>query len=226
MPPPADVSARALLLHECCHALIDISRTRISSLNDEVTSYLAQHTYLLLTTPGYVVSPNNAPWFNWFTTVVDFVKKHELHKPAGRGKKFQFSDLQALANQLNGLNLYQHLKPSTMAPANGVPAKIPMSPEPVRIHQTAVAYESYPQPTDDFLTDVLARRYRVDDVKGYGGRIRLLEDIFSHATKPLAGRWHARLTARKPGDKMSIYFYDHLSTATRTKLLQILASRK
>jgi hypothetical protein len=35
----------------------------------------------------------------------------------------------------------------------------------------------------------------------------------------------ARLVVRNPRDNVSMYFHDHLSTPTRTKLLQILQNR-
>src|SRR6202011_5216793 len=83
--PPPDFDDRALLLHECTHAIVDVEKDDITQLTNEVAAYLAQHTYLLLANPNYKVPPNNVPWFNFFNDVVALVKKFKLHQPAGRG---------------------------------------------------------------------------------------------------------------------------------------------
>jgi hypothetical protein len=79
--------------------------------------------------------------------------------------------------------------------------------------------------TDSFLIGLLQPRYAVNDVSGYGARARQVERVFQSTNMTEARPLTIRLAHRKPGDKVSMYFYDHLSTPTRTKLLQILQNR-
>jgi hypothetical protein len=78
---------------------------------------------------------------------------------------------------------------------------------------------------DSYLISLLQPRYAANDVARYGARARKLEEAFRSATMVEALPLFARLVMRKPGDKVSMYFHDHLSTHTRTKLLQILQNR-
>jgi hypothetical protein len=77
--------------------------------------------------------------------------------------------------------------------------------------------------TDSYLLSLLEPRYGAEDVAGYGGRARKLESVFrqmlGREALPLLGR----LIGRPPGDKVAMYFHGHLATATRKKLLKILA---
>ncbi len=75
---------------------------------------------------------------------------------------------------------------------------------------------------DPVLLPLLAPRYAATDVAGFGGRVRRLEDAF-RALDPLQARaLLGRLTSRRHGDTLSVYFHDHLSTATRVALLGTL----
>jgi hypothetical protein len=90
------------------------------------------------------------------------------------------------------------------------------------------AKESYPEPSDEYLIRTLGRRYAANDVAGPTARARELTKDFQLGVQPkspLARTLHARLESRKNGDKLSMYFHDHLSTAERTKLLGILKSK-
>ena len=89
----------------------------------------------------------------------------------------------------------------------------------------AIAYEQRAGLTDSYLVSLLQPRYAANDVAGYGARARKLEEVFRSATKAEAIPLYPRLVMRKPGDKVATYFNDHLSTPTRTKLLQILQNR-
>jgi hypothetical protein len=51
---PADLDQRALLLHECTHALIDVSNLpNVTRHLDELAAYIAQHVYLLRSNPHW-----------------------------------------------------------------------------------------------------------------------------------------------------------------------------
>jgi len=79
--------------------------------------------------------------------------------------------------------------------------------------------------SDSYLISLLQPRYAADDVVGFGGRARKLEEVFRSASMGQALALFPRLVGRLPQDKVSIYFHDHLSTPTRTKLRQILQNR-
>ena len=88
--------------------------------------------------------------------------------------------------------------------------------------------DSYPEPNDEYLIRTLGRRYAANDVAGPAARAKELTRDFQRGVppkSPLARTLHARLESRKKGDKLSMYFHDHLSTATRTKLLGILKNK-
>lgn len=86
----------------------------------------------------------------------------------------------------------------------------------------SVAYESFPVASDDYITQLLARRYAANDVAGFGGRIDSLKEIFRRLDGARAHSLLPRLSTRRAGDKMSMYFHDHLSTSSRNTLLSIL----
>jgi hypothetical protein len=85
--------------------------------------------------------------------------------------------------------------------------------------------EVRPPLTDGLLIDLLQRRYAANDVPGYGARERKVEEVFKTTNISEAIRLFTRLTLRNGADKVATYFHDHLSTASRTKLLQILQQR-
>lgn len=95
----------------------------------------------------------------------------------------------------------------------------PSSPDRATAHEQSVPL------TDSYLISLLQPRFAVDDVAGYGARARKVETVFESAGIVQALPLFARLVMRRPGDNISMYFHDHLSTPTRTKLLQILQNR-
>jgi len=85
--------------------------------------------------------------------------------------------------------------------------------------------EERPQLSDSYLIELLQRRYAAHDVAGYGGRARKVEQLFQSTSPPEATALFTRLTVRNSSDKVALYFYAHLSTAERNKLLQVLQNR-
>lgn len=75
---------------------------------------------------------------------------------------------------------------------------------------------------DATLVPLLAKRYAANDVAGFGGRVKQLETLFRGLNNLQAYQLLPRLSVRRNGDQASMYFYDHLSTATRENLLKIL----
>ena len=75
---------------------------------------------------------------------------------------------------------------------------------------------------DGVLVPILEKRYGPNDIAGFGSRVRKLEEMFRGLDQVQAMSLFNRLMMRRNGDQVSMYFYDHLSTATRTNLLGIL----
>jgi len=224
--PPPDLEDRALLVHECTHAIVDVEKYDITRLTNEVVAYVAQHTYLLLANPNYKVPPNNPPWFNFFNDVVALVKKFKLHQPAGRGAVLGWDDYKSLRTELNSLNIYSHVTDRERSFANGVPVSTDrgrFGSPPVSFRSSS--HEVYPEASDESIMKLLEVRYAAKDVAGFGGRIATLEQMFSHMEKVRAKALLLRLQTRIAGDKMSVYFHDHLMGASRTKLLNLLRLR-
>ena len=95
----------------------------------------------------------------------------------------------------------------------------------IDIQDKAVAHEPAVPLTDSYLISLLQPRYAANDVTGFGTRARKVEQVFKSTKVAEALALFSRLTTRKAGDTVSMYFHDHLSSATRTKLLQILQDR-
>lgn len=89
----------------------------------------------------------------------------------------------------------------------------------------AVAFNPRVPLSDSYLISLLQPRYSPNDVAGFGARARKVERVFQSANVAEALPLFTRLVLRRPGDTVSTYFHDHLSTPTRTKLLQILQDR-
>ena len=89
----------------------------------------------------------------------------------------------------------------------------------------ATAHEPSAPLPDSYLISLLQPRYAADDVVGFGARARKLEEVFRSASMGQALALFPRLVGRLPQDEVSMYFHDHLSTPTRTKLRQILQDR-
>jgi len=225
VPSPPDIGARSLLLHECTHAIVDVQKLPITRLTNELVAYVAQTTYKLLANPIYAVEPNNPPWFAFHNHCVDLVKKFKLHRPEGRGVILQEADYSPLRTELHGLNLYQSIPVNESAGANGVPVR-PQG----RFGPDGTSFRStqnipFPEASDEYLIQMLEKRYAASDVAGFGGRVKELEKNFMRTERIRAKTLLTRFEARIAGDRLSVAFHDHLSTATRIKLVGILRAR-
>ena len=90
---------------------------------------------------------------------------------------------------------------------------------------TAVAHVGRLPLTDALLVELLQQRFAANDVTGYGARARKVERLFGSTNKEEAAMLAARVSVRKQGDKVSMYFHDRLSTPERSKLVHTLQSR-
>lgn len=95
------------------------------------------------------------------------------------------------------------------------------TPPPSPPNPTKIPFQNF----DGLLIPILEKRYDAADISGFGGRVKKLEEIFRGLDQLEAQRLNIRLLHRQAGDKVSIYFYDHLSTTTRVNLLKILSGR-
>jgi hypothetical protein len=102
---PPNLDARAQLLHECTHALIDVfgGYGVVTRHLDELASYIAQHVYIMRSDPTWVVSPNNVPWFVFYSSVAWLIRMYGLHTPAGNGRQIGVDALEPLRVRLQAL---------------------------------------------------------------------------------------------------------------------------
>src|SRR5262249_44561640 len=122
---PPNIHAKALLLHECTHALFDVFKFKISTITEEVLCYIIQHAYIHLKQPTYAAGVNTSldhvsqdyMWQTFYRDVLDYGKRVVAGKGAIDTSDWEF---QSLRNHLWSLNIYQHLTQATMGLADGV----------------------------------------------------------------------------------------------------------
>jgi hypothetical protein len=230
--PPPGPDSRGLIIHECTHAYVDTINLDITNLSEEIAAYLVQHTYLLLLIPTLVGPTPNAPWPSFFRHLIDFCKTFKLHQTEGQGARLNLFTIAGLRAELNTLpspnDYYRRLKWDQRGGSNGLTQKIrvrQLEREPINISVASLPHLASYAISDSLLVEILEKRYAANDVVGFGGRVKRLEQLFRGANPLDARMLVPRLVNRRNGDKVSMYFHDHLSTATRTNLLGILQLR-
>jgi hypothetical protein len=78
---------------------------------------------------------------------------------------------------------------------------------------------------DRYLLPILKQRFGANDVSGFGGRVKKLEEFFSKLRAVDARELLRRLEARRHGDQVAHYFHDHLSPVTTNRLMGILRGK-
>jgi len=230
---PANLQERALLLHECTHALVDVftSDIKVTRHVDELACYFAQLVYMMRSNPALSPAAGPGPWPTFVRSVAVLVKRFGLHTLAGNGSVIRTVDLEWVRLQLvalPGVN-YGDSKKDTPTGANGLIRNhfflgdMPKESPPT----TATSRESSPgtDASDDYLAGRLLEKYAATDVAGYGARLRALREHFAVCSLGRAQELNARLTARRNGDRFSELFYDRLSRVERAILLQILGGK-
>ena len=103
--PPADVGQRALLLHECTHALVDYANNGYVTRHlNELAAYFAQVVYMARSMPGWTMPDNPDPkWAAFFHGVFDMVKDCRLDSLDGNGAGLDSDKLEPLRVQLAAL---------------------------------------------------------------------------------------------------------------------------
>lgn len=228
--PPANDSDRALLLHECVHAMIDVYNPggTVTRHMGELAAYLTQTTYSVRKNPS---SNRNgtAAWDKFWGDLYGTVRANRLDTTAGNGVRIDPATLENLRLQLAALpyvNYGNFSKEATGVSDGLVRTNIFLtSYEPVSIRASSVAYETYPDPSDDYLIRTFLESYAATDVRGYGSRLRQLRRDFLYCSLPRAHELRTRLSGRKRGDQVSELFHDRLSHGGRAILLRVLALR-
>jgi hypothetical protein len=149
-----------------------------------------------------------------FRLIAKFCEQHPKMAPTIARVEAKFNPIKAY--------FFFMLKPVPPPPGPIVDLK---SHEDVPSPTQIVQRERRPALTDDYLISILKPRYHADDVAGYGGRVWELEKIFGSVSPGEAAPLFMRLTLRQSSDLVARYFHGHLSTPTRTKLLQLLLRR-
>jgi hypothetical protein len=228
--PPANLDQRALLLHECTHALVDVfADSSVTRHMDELASYIAQHVYLVRSDPSWSPGSGGGPWPDFFLAVYNLIVAQGLNTVSGNGKHIDVVTLEPLRLQLAGLPdvNYGKFKKEDKSGANGLKRfhLVFESHEEVSMRSSSVAYESWIDPSDDFLSDVFLERYSSTNVRGYSGRIKRLRREFAKCSQGRARELAIRFAGRKKGDRLSELFHDRLATYERNILLAVLRSR-
>ncbi len=124
--PPLDFSDRAQLLHECVHAISDITGGG-SALDDEVAGYLAQITFAQLSHPGPPILASNArlktvsPMARMNFAMRETVQNYNLDNARGFGARISAIDIRRLGEAVRATPDYRDLTATTGLGSPGVP---------------------------------------------------------------------------------------------------------
>lgn len=228
--PPANDSDRALLLHECVHAMIDVYDPdgTVTRHMGELAAYLTQTTYSVRRNPS---SNRNgtAPWDKFWGDLYATVRANKLDTSAGNGVRIPSATLENLRRQLAALPFvnYGNFAKEATGVSDGLSRRnlFLSSDEPVSMRSSSVSHEAYVDPSDDYLIRILMEAYASTDVRGYGSRLRRLRRDFLYCSLSRAHELRKRLSVRKRGDRLSELFHDRLSHGGRAILLRVLALR-
>jgi hypothetical protein len=230
--PPADDGDRALLLHECVHAMVDVyfPNGNVTRHMGELAAYLTQTAYSVRKNPS-ANRNGTAAWDKFWGDLFATVRSCRLDTTAGNGVRIPAATLEGLRRQLAALpyvNYGNFSKEATGVSDGLIRTNFFLSTashEQLSMRSSSVSHETIPDPGDDYLIRVLMENFASSDVIGYGGRLRRLRRDFLYCSKPRAAQLRGRLNARRRGDRVSELFYDRLSHGGRAVLLRVLALR-
>src|SRR5262249_18381734 len=111
--PPLNLGDRAQILHECTHAIVDINGWDVLRLNDEVAAYLAQITYMRISSPGPfprpIPPPGTGPLMRLMIAVAQVVQRYNLHNGQGFGARIDELDIVGLRRAVRAYPPYAHI---------------------------------------------------------------------------------------------------------------------
>ena len=228
--PPADDGDRALILHECVHAMVDIidPKTTITRHMGELAAYLTQTAYSVRKYPA-ANRTGTAPWDKFWGDLYATVRANKLDTAKGNGARIPDATLENLRQQLAALPSinYGSFSKEAKDVSNGLLRQYSSMNwgDGPSMRSSYSAHETYPDPSDGYLMDALKEKYSPADVKGYGGRLRRLRRDFLYCSKLRAFTLKNRFSVRIKGDRLSELFHDRLSHGGRALLLRVLALR-
>jgi hypothetical protein len=228
--PPADDGDRALILHECVHAMVDITDPKgtITRHMGELAAYLTQTAYSVRKYPA-ANRTGTAAWDKFWGDLYATVRTHKLDTAKGNGARIPDATLENLRVQLAALPSinYGSFSKEAKGVSNGLLRQYSglNSGDGPSMRSSYSTHETYPDPSDDYLMDALKEKYSPGDVRGYGGRLRRLRREFLHCSKLRAFTLKNRLSVRTRGDRLSELFHDRLSHGGRALLVRVLALR-
>jgi hypothetical protein len=228
---PANLHQRALLLHECTHALVDVfGAANVTRHMDELAAYIAQHVYIMRSNPYWAPGVGTGPWPDFYDGLYKLISAVGLDTPAGNGRRISATVLEPLRVALAALPdvNYGDFDEDDETGADGL---IRNNPFLDTVDQPAETYrisanEPWMDADDDSLSEVFLERYTAIDVRGYGSRMRRLRLEFAKCSLARAKQLSIRLAVRKRGDRVSELFYDRLAGYERAILLKVLNGRK
>jgi hypothetical protein len=228
--PPANDGDRALLLHECVHAMIDVYNPggTVTRHMGELAAYLTQTTYSVRKSPS-ANRNGTAPWDKFWGDIFATVRANKLDTKAGNGVKIPSATLENLRRELAGLpfvNYGKFNKEATGISDGLIRTNIFLSTdEPLSMRSSSVSKDANIDPGDGYLIRTLMETYASTNVRGYGSRLRQLRRDFLYCSLHRALELRMRLSVRKRGDRLSELFHDRLSHGGRAVLLRVLALR-
>jgi hypothetical protein len=229
--PPADDGDRALLLHECVHAMIDVYDPdgTVTRHMGELAAYLTQTTYSVRKNPS-ANRTGTAPWDKFWGDLFSTVRTNKLDTEAGNGVKIPSGTLENLRLQLVALpdvDYGNYSKEATGVSDGLIRMNIFLSTddEQVSMRFSSASHEPYVDPSDDYLIRTLMEKYASTDFRGYRSRLRRLRRDFLYCSLHRAFELRRRLSVRKPKDQLSELFHDRLSHGGRAILLRVLELR-
>ncbi|HLK69806.1 MAG TPA: hypothetical protein VKU19_40530 [Bryobacteraceae bacterium] len=114
-----DVNDRSLIVHECTHAFLDITRPpTVTQLSNELAGYFAQVLYLMAS--GKEPSDRDLSQLGqMMSAVANRIVEFDLHKLKGRGKVLQWTDYYDLRDMIHDVPRYSHIQSTDLAFAPG-----------------------------------------------------------------------------------------------------------
>jgi outer membrane protein OmpA-like peptidoglycan-associated protein len=130
---PANLTNRAVLLHESTHALVDMERITTTWHANEACAYITEGMYLLLSTND--PQPFNKAFISG--SVIPWIRAKRLDSAPGGGLRFSFDDIIPLIVELNKHPAY-HQDNASITLADGI------SPKPVKFLKTKDTFDPSP----------------------------------------------------------------------------------
>lgn len=122
---PLSVGERALILHECTHAISDIAGADPLVLVDEVAAFLAQCAYTMICLPAPFprgeIPKGASPYLALMWEMFRAVEKYNLHNLKGFGAQIDPQDIDRLSRVVQRMPDYDEISVTLQSAHAGVP---------------------------------------------------------------------------------------------------------